>query len=161
METLDSGSISSGEQSYAGFWVRFAAHMLDLGVIGFFFFSAFRMMELQMIDTGNLKLFKWIHRYLHMDARDTLTALTSILFTWSYYAGMESSPLRATAGKWAVGAYVTDLEGNRITFGRATGRHFSKIISALILLIGYIMAGLTRRKQALHDQIAGCLVLRK
>jgi len=56
---------------------------------------------------------------------------------------------------------VTDLNGNRISFGRASGRFFSKIISGLIPFgIGYILAGFTERKQALHDMIAGCLVLR-
>ena len=56
---------------------------------------------------------------------------------------------------------VTDMDGNRISFMRATGRHFGKIISNMTILIGYIMAGFTERKQALHDIIAGCLVYRK
>jgi uncharacterized RDD family membrane protein YckC len=53
---------------------------------------------------------------------------------------------------------VTDLEGNRITFGRATGRYFGKYLSSLILLIGFIMAAFTEKKQALHDIMAGCLL---
>jgi uncharacterized RDD family membrane protein YckC len=60
----------------------------------------------------------------------------------------------------ALSMKVTDLQGNRISFARATGRHFAKYISAMILLIGYIMAGFTERKQALHDMIAGTLVRR-
>ena len=56
---------------------------------------------------------------------------------------------------------VTDLEGNPINFGRATGRYFGKIISGMILYIGYILAGFTEKKQALHDIMAGCLVVRK
>jgi uncharacterized RDD family membrane protein YckC len=57
---------------------------------------------------------------------------------------------------------VTDLQGRRITFARASGRFFAKIITGLIPLgIGYIMAGFTEKKQALHDMIASCLVLRK
>jgi uncharacterized RDD family membrane protein YckC len=56
---------------------------------------------------------------------------------------------------------VTDLNGNRISFGRATGRYFGKFISSLTLMIGYMMAGWTRRKQALHDIMAECLVLRR
>jgi uncharacterized RDD family membrane protein YckC len=74
---------------------------------------------------------------------------------------MESSPLRGTIGKWALGIYVTNLEGQRISFATATGRFFGKIISGLILGIGYIMAGATDRKQALHDKMAECLVMRK
>jgi uncharacterized RDD family membrane protein YckC len=62
----------------------------------------------------------------------------------------------------ALGLIVTDLYGNRITFARASGRFFAKIITGLIpLFIGYILAGITEKKQALHDMIASCLVLRK
>jgi uncharacterized RDD family membrane protein YckC len=60
----------------------------------------------------------------------------------------------------ALSLRVTDLEGNRISFLRATGRHFAKVISIAILCAGYIMAGLTERKQALHDLIAATLVVR-
>ena len=81
--------------------------------------------------------------------------------SWIYEAAMESSAKQATVGKMAMGLKVTNLEGRRISFTRATGRHFAKYISAMILLIGYIMAGFTERKQALHDMIASCLVLRR
>jgi uncharacterized RDD family membrane protein YckC len=75
---------------------------------------------------------------------------------------MESSSYQGTLGKMALGLTVTDLEGRQISFGRATGRYFSKIITGFIPLgIGYAMAGFTEKKQALHDIIAGCLVLRK
>jgi len=83
------------------------------------------------------------------------------IFIWCYYAGLESSPLQATIGKLAVGLYVTDNKGERISFGRATARHFSKIISNIILLLGYCLAGWTSKKQALHDIISGCLVLKR
>jgi len=79
---------------------------------------------------------------------------------WIYEAAMESSSKQATLGKMALGLKVTDEQGRRISFGRATARYFSKIISGMILLIGYIMAGFTARKQALHDMIAGTLVTR-
>jgi len=84
-----------------------------------------------------------------------------LIFIWCYYAGLESSPLQATIGKLAVGLYVTDNNGERISFGRATARYFSKIISNLTLLIGYCLAGWTSKKQALHDMISGCLVLKR
>ena len=80
---------------------------------------------------------------------------------WLYFALMESSTWQATLGKKALGLEVTDLEGKRIGFGRASGRFFGKILSALILWIGFIMAGFTERKQALHDMLAGTLVIRK
>jgi len=56
------------------------------------------------------------------------------------------------------GMKVTDLNGNRISFARATGRHFAKWLSTLILWIGFIMVGFTDRKQGLHDMLAGTLV---
>ncbi|MGC4090180.1 MAG: RDD family protein [Polyangiaceae bacterium] len=78
--------------------------------------------------------------------------------SWLYFAIMESSPRQATVGKLALGLAVTDENGRRIGFGRATGRYFAKIISSIILLIGFMMVGWTARKQGLHDLIAGTLV---
>jgi len=83
-----------------------------------------------------------------------------VLANWIYEAAMESSSKQATVGKMALGLKVTDLEGRRLSFARATGRHFAKYVSNLTLLIGYIMAGFTQRKQALHDIIAGTVVQR-
>lgn len=79
---------------------------------------------------------------------------------WLYHALMESSAKQATLGRMALGIRVTDLNGNRIGFGRATGRYFAKILSALILGIGFLMAAFTAKKQALHDIPAGTLVVR-
>lgn len=83
-----------------------------------------------------------------------------IVVSWLYFALLESSDKRATLGKMACGLIVTDLAGGRIGFGRATGRFFAKFLSSLILMIGYLMAAFTQRKQCLHDMIAGTLVLR-
>ena len=90
-----------------------------------------------------------------------LLFLGIISFWWLYYALQESSAAQATLGKRAVGIVVTDMDGNRISFGRATGRTFSRILSRMILYIGFIMAAFTDRKQALHDMIAGTLVFKK
>ncbi len=86
--------------------------------------------------------------------------IIGLITGWLYSALQESSEKQATIGKKMLGIKVTDLEGNRISFGRATGRHFAKIVSGLICLIGYIMAGFTEKKQALHDMMAGTLVVR-
>ena len=87
--------------------------------------------------------------------------LVSLFGGWLYYALMESSRFQGTLGKMAVQIKVTDLEGNRVSFGRATGRYFGKLVSALVLFIGYIMVAFTEKKQGLHDIMAGCLVVRK
>jgi uncharacterized RDD family membrane protein YckC len=85
--------------------------------------------------------------------------LLGITLNWLYFALMESSSKQATPGKMAIRIAVTDLRGNRISFGRATGRHFGKIISIFTFFIGFLMAGFTKRKQALHDMMAGCLII--
>jgi uncharacterized RDD family membrane protein YckC len=79
----------------------------------------------------------------------------------TYFVLFECSRFRATPGKLICGIIVVDLNGNRISFWRATARHFAKLLSIATLAIGFMMAGWTHRKQALHDKIAGCLVLRR
>ena len=82
----------------------------------------------------------------------------SFVINWLYFALLESSSMQGTLGKKALGMIVTDLSGNRIGFGRATGRYFGKILSAIILGIGFIMVAFTERKQGLHDLLANTLV---
>jgi len=90
-----------------------------------------------------------------------LSNIVMTLLYWLYYACMESSTLQGTVGKLALGIKVVDLNGDKITFTRATGRYFSKIVSGLILCIGYIMVAFTDKKQGLHDIMAGTLVIKK
>lgn len=89
-----------------------------------------------------------------------LVSGVNIILVWLYYAISESSVKQATFGKRALNIKVTDMEGNRISFGNATGRYFAKIISALIIYIGYLMPLWTEKRQALHDIIAGCIVVK-
>jgi uncharacterized RDD family membrane protein YckC len=78
-----------------------------------------------------------------------------------YFAIMESSKAQGSVGKMALGIKVTDMEGNRITFGKAFLRSIGKLISSMIMYIGYLMAAFTEKKQALHDMIATTLVVKK
>lgn len=87
--------------------------------------------------------------------------LFAIGLAWLYYALMESSVKQGTIGKMALRMKVTDLNGDRISFGRASGRFFGKIVSSLIFMIGYIMQAFTEKSQALHDIMAGTLVLKE
>jgi uncharacterized RDD family membrane protein YckC len=84
-----------------------------------------------------------------------------LLGPWLYEAFMLSSEWQATVGKRAMSIAVTGLDGQRITFARATGRHFAKFVSAFLIGIGFIMAAFTARKQALHDMMAETLVINK
>ena len=146
---------------YAGFWKRFVAYLLDqiiIGVIGFFIVVPFLAMIGFSIFSSDFEMTDELVYTL-------ITAYFSVIILgvaaeWLYFALMESMK-GATLGKMALGIIVTDMQGNRISFGRATGRYFAKIISSLTMLIGYIMAGFTQKKQALHDMIAGCLVINK
>ena len=87
--------------------------------------------------------------------------LLPIAVDWLYEALMVSSSHQATLGKKAAGIVVTDMQGNPISFSRATGRHFGKYLSSVLLLIGYLIQPFTEKRQTLHDMMAGCLVLRK
>jgi uncharacterized RDD family membrane protein YckC len=134
---------------YPGFWSRFAAAFLD-GII---------LLIISIVAGFALGL---ILGAAGMGAQQvgSIGNLLGILIGWLYYAYQESSPKQATIGKQAFGMKVTDLNGNPISFARATGRHFAKWLSSIILLIGYIMAAFTEKKQALHDMIAGTLVVK-
>ena len=145
--------------AYAGFWLRLVAYIIDaiiLGMAGVIaFFPLFRA-NIHAFTTQN----PW-EVYTSMSRPLFAIRLLALMLGWIYYASMESSSWQATLGKKILGLKVTDLAGNRITFARASGRFFGKILSGMILGIGFLMAGFTVRKQALHDILAGCLVLRQ
>jgi tetratricopeptide (TPR) repeat protein/uncharacterized membrane protein YeaQ/YmgE (transglycosylase-associated protein family) len=133
---------------YAGFWKRVAATLVDTIIIAVGFFAvAFLFGIMFGIETFDSHVFK---RWFLM-----LCFITG----WLYSALMESSPHQGTLGKMFLGIKVTDLNENRIGFGKATGRYFSKYISSFILGIGCIMVAFTQKKQGLHDIMAGCLVV--
>jgi uncharacterized RDD family membrane protein YckC len=85
----------------------------------------------------------------------------SLILGWLYYTLQESGSLQATVGKKAMGLKVVDMNGQRISFGRATGRYFGKIISAIILFIGYLMMIWDDKKQTLHDKMANTLIVKR
>jgi len=122
--------------AYAGFWKRLAAYIIDGLIVG--------------AASSILFVISW-------------GVFTPVLFVvgWLYFALMESSEKQATLGKMALGIIVTDMEGKRISFGKATGRYFAKILSAIILYIGFLMVAFTDKKQGLHDMLANTLVVNK
>ena len=142
---------------YAGFWIRFVAVVIDGFIVGIVVWPISGMIALAIGVAGGAVSMPTVGVHL---VRGIVGLAFSFCANWLYEAGMESSSKQATLGKMALALKVTDLQGRRISFARATGRHFAKIISSMILLIGYIMAGFTERKQALHDMIAGTLVVR-
>ena len=141
-----------GTTLYAGFWRRVIAYFIDAIVVWVVLGVLIGIVSLVggtlVDDSGavNPALF--------------LLYPLVLIGIWLYFALMESSVSQATLGKMALSIKVTDLEGRRIGFGRATGRWFGKFVSGAILYIGFMMAGWTAKKQALHDMMAGTLVIR-
>ena len=140
---------STGEP--ASFGIRFGAHIIDsivtyiLGFVAGFFVGAI-LVAGGTTSSGTLGGFG---------------AIAGLVASWLYYALMESSTKQATLGKQACGLVVTDLQGQRISFGQASGRYFGMFVSTLTLFIGFLMCAWTERKQCLHDMMASCLVLKK
>lgn len=147
--------------AYAGFWLRLAAYLIDsllLGIaVGIFIF----MPLLRQGGAGGMSPDNFWAMYTDMSRQGIARRLLVVMAAWLYWALLESSALQATPGKRALGLIVTDLQGRRISFARASGRFFGKAISGFLLMAGYIMAAFTEKKQALHDMLAGCLVLKK
>ena len=83
----------------------------------------------------------------------------SLIVNWIYFAWQESSVRQATIGKLAVGVKVCTENGGRLTFANATGRYFAKILSAIVLLIGFLMVAFDKKKQGLHDKLAKTFVI--
>ncbi len=134
--------------TYATFWERFGAAFIDgliLMVLNFF---------ISFLFGGGSYYGKFMGTPFN-----PVSSLTQLVVGWLYYALQESAATQATIGKRAMGIKVSDLGGNRISFGRATGRHFGKIISTFILFIGYLMMLWDDKNQTLHDKMAGTLVL--
>jgi uncharacterized RDD family membrane protein YckC len=133
---------------YSGFWRRFAAYLIDLVIVSLvvLILSATMGFSVGIGGVGG-------------PGASVLGILIAVAAPWLYWAGMESSKHQATIGKMAMGMAVTDQFNNRISFLRASVRYYGKLLSGLTLLIGFIMAGFTQRKQALHDMLAGSLVV--
>jgi uncharacterized RDD family membrane protein YckC len=160
-------STSPLSDPYAGFWLRLVAYLIDSAVYGIVVGIIF-LIPVAFLGVG---FFRDLTQQVNRENPVFPLMFFSILMfsmaamfglAWLYFASMESSAYQGTLGKMALGLIVTDMQGRRISFGRASGRFFAKIITGLVpLFIGYIMAGFSERKQALHDIIASCLVLKK
>lgn len=153
----EESTAASAGMAYAGFWRRFAAMIIDTIILVIVTGVITALLGALMV-LGDSDPAEGMKQMLYLQV---MNGTISLLITWLYFALLESSSSRASAGKMALGIVVVDLEGNPLSFARASGRHWGKWISTLIILIGYIMAAFTERKQALHDIMAGCLVVRK
>jgi uncharacterized RDD family membrane protein YckC len=143
---------------YGGFWIRVVAFIIDAIIVRAAAWPVSMIFGLGGL-TGMMSGFPRGALGMHLFGGGVVLMVV-IFGSWLYEAFMLSSPYQATLGKMIFGMKVTDLYGNRVSFARATGRHFAKWLSGMILGIGYIMVGFTERRQGLHDMLAGTLVRR-
>jgi len=148
---LTQAAVGQSSVEYAGFWLRFVASIIDsllTGIVCMIFIIPF------YIARGEEPLYTDVFWFI-------MAILVGYVIPWLYYSLMEASVKQATLGKTALGIIVTDEAGNRISFARATGRHFAEYLSQFTIYIGYIMIAFTKKKQGLHDLIASTLVVKK
>ena len=155
--------------NYAGFWLRFVAVLIDGLLIGVVQFVAI----MPLLAIFGIGVASNIENMESMDEAQAVSMVGSMMamglaaqvvffvIQTLYFSLMESSSKQATIGKMVLGLKVTDVNGAKLDFVKALIRNLCKIISSFILCIGYIMAGFTEKKQALHDMIASTLVVKK
>ncbi len=174
--SVPAGSVVSSDDDegpdigvYAGLGRRFIAFVVDIIIILLFDLVAIAVLGL---TRGIQNAYFYFVQHVPVEQltpEGTTAALAGtilaaygivlIIIPWLYFAGFESSRSQATPGKLLMHIVVTDMTGNKPTFARVTLRHFAKFLSAIIIFIGFLMIGLTKKRQGLHDRIANCLVL--
>jgi uncharacterized RDD family membrane protein YckC len=143
----DARPVGPDHVAYGGFWIRVVAYIIDGILLTIVCGVADRLLGINILATD------WDHY-------DPLANVISLVIGWLYFALLESSERGATVGKMVMGLRVVTSDGRRLSFMNATGRYFAKILSAIILCIGFIMIAFTDRKRGLHDMIAGTLVIK-
>jgi uncharacterized RDD family membrane protein YckC len=129
-------------QAYGGFWIRFLAYLVDSVIL----FTALLVLGAGAAFAGGSGM--------------TVLGVLCIVGPLLYWALMQASARQATFGKALLGLKVTDSDGERLSIVRSLAREVAKIVSAIPLLLGFLLAAFTGRKQALHDMIAGTTVVR-
>ncbi len=148
-QKLREGAVSAGTFIYAGFWIRFVAALLDAIIL----FVASVIVQLFLMP-----MFRSRRPEVFLMALG-VQYLIGIAIA-ATYEGLFVSRFGATPGKMALELKVVRPDGGPVSLGRAVGRYFAKLVSAIILCIGYIMAGFDSEKRALHDMICDTRVIR-
>jgi uncharacterized RDD family membrane protein YckC len=156
--------VASPASPYGGFWIRLVAHLIDHVILGAVAAPLFFIMALPTI----LRVAQEAERNQEPSPEMIMSILSSVFLyvvvafagQWLYEAWLTSSAWQGTIGKRVLRLKVVDEAGNRISFGRATGRFFAKILSSMFFCIGFLMIAFTERKCGLHDMLAGTMVVR-
>ncbi len=163
MQRVREGGQAVGVRRYGGFWIRFVALIIDsiiLGVVG-------------LIITLPLRLILGVSTLTAVNAQDPNAVLAMLpmmlgmvgismavnVVLGVLYEGYFVSTRGGTIGKLALGLQIIRVDGSRLSFGQAAGRYFARILSGIILYIGFIMAGFDPEKRSLHDRICNTLVI--
>jgi uncharacterized RDD family membrane protein YckC len=150
---------------YGGFWIRFLAHLIDHVILSAVAAPLFFIMILPAIG----RIIREAQQNQEPPSPELIVTILSSVFVyitlafvgqWLYEALLTSSSWQGTIGKRVLHLKVVDEAGNRIGFGRATGRFFAKILSSMFFCIGFIMVGFTERKRGLHDMLAATVVMK-
>ncbi|MBI5528209.1 MAG: RDD family protein [Deltaproteobacteria bacterium] len=157
VQRLKEGAALPGIAQYAGFWIRFAAKIIDGMILAV---PNFVVMALTAILTGTVMKAAGM--------ADAVTAVVAVLVNWTFQLGLPVvyntffvGRFAATPGKMACGLQVILPGGGKVSYARAFGRCFAEWVSGFTLGIGYIIAGFDREKRALHDHICGTRVAKK
>jgi uncharacterized RDD family membrane protein YckC len=130
-------AVPTPQVKYAGFWIRYVANFVD----------------------GLVLIIPQVIVSFILGSTSPISKISGLLVSWIYFIWMTNS-YQATLGKRAVGIRVLSDNSEKLSLGQIIIREtIGKFISAIIFLIGYIMAGFTERKQALHDKIASTTVV--
>ena len=152
LKKIQEGDTSVTGFIYKGFWIRFVADMIDAFLLGI--------------------LFQFVNMFITIPTFETMTDPFSVLSIFSlsisikflmnisYYVFFNGK-YGATPGKMVIGAKIVNTDGSPISYTKAFARFFAEMLSAFILLVGYIMAAFDGQKRALHDRICNTLVIRK
>jgi uncharacterized RDD family membrane protein YckC len=156
--------VPAAASPYGGFWIRLLAHIIDHIVLSLvaapLYFILIFPTVMRIMNEAGQNGEPSPEMILSIVGSMSIFVLIVFVGQWLYEALLTSSSWQGTIGKRVLRLKVTDENGNRIGFGRATGRYFAKIVSGLIMWIGFIMIGFTDRKRGLHDMMAGTLVMK-
>ncbi len=142
--------MQTNEMRYAGFWIRFAAAMIDTVLLLLF----------------TLPLLIAIYGWAYFDADKTgfVAGGADILITWIMPAVAVIVfwvAKQATPGKMLLSARIVDAStGNAPSVGQLIGRYFAYLVSLVPFGLGYLWIAFDKRKQGWHDKLAGTVVVR-
>jgi len=156
-----SGRFNALSTKYAGFWKRVAAYFVDYMVFTPVLLICFVLYVYFSPYTWDEIIYSYYYNPYIDWAYWVFMAVLPGIVGIAYFCGMESSSKQGTLGKMALGIQVVDMNDNRISFGRAFGRYFGKLLSGCLCYIGFIMVGFTQKKQGLHDILAATQVINR